>query len=68
MADFKWKVSKNTDFYQVWRQTRPLRNGEPMHSGVREYAEGIFGSRQAAQKYADMLNEEESGEKHENCD
>ena len=32
----EWKVMLNVNFYQVWRQTRPLRPGEPMHSGVRE--------------------------------
>ena len=43
----EWKVMLNVNFYQVWRQTRPLRPGEPMHSGVREtrgYFERIRGS------------------------
>lgn len=52
-----WKVSSNLYGYQVWRQIRPLRPGEPMHSGVRESG-GIFNTREEAQKYADELNDE----------
>lgn len=51
----EWKVSKNVGFYQVWRQTRPLSPGEPMHSGVRE-SRGCFETQEEAQKYADELN------------
>lgn len=48
---------RNTNFYQVWRQIRPLRPGEPMHSGVRE-ARGYFETEAEAQMYADKLNAE----------
>lgn len=53
----EWKVTHNVDFYQVWRQIRPLRPGEPMHSGVRE-TRGCFGTEAEAQAYADKLNAE----------
>ncbi len=43
------------NFYQVWRQTRDLRDGEPMHSGVREN-NGIFDTELEAQQYCDELN------------
>ena len=56
----KWKVMRNTGCYQVWRQTRPLRPGEPMHSGVREMR-GCFHTEAEAQAYADQLNREEAG-------
>lgn len=51
----EWKVMHNTTCYQVWRQTRSLRPGEPMHSGVREMR-GCFNTEEAAQEYADELN------------
>lgn len=51
----EWKVMRNTDFYQVWRQTRPLEPGEPMHSGIREIR-GCFDTHEEAQAYADELN------------
>lgn len=55
----EWKVTSNVDFYQVYRQTRALKPGEPMHSGVRE-TRGYFETREEAQKYADELNRKES--------
>ena len=57
----KWEVMRNTSCYQVWRQTRPLRSGEPMHSGVREMR-GCFKTEEEAQEYADKLNREEDTE------
>lgn len=54
----KWKVTKNVTAYQVWRQIRPLEQGEPMHSGVRE-CRGWFATREEVQQYADELNKEE---------
>lgn len=51
----EWKVCKNVGFYQVWRQTRPLEPGEPMHSGARE-CKGCFDTKEEAQSYADKLN------------
>lgn len=51
----EWKVSRNVTVYQVWRQTRPLEPGEPMHSGVRETT-GCFKTREEAQQHADNLN------------
>lgn len=56
----KWKVMRNTGCYQVWRQTRPLRPGEPMHNGVRE-TRGYFHTETETQAYADQLNREEAG-------
>ena len=57
---FEWKVASNVacdkDFYQAWRQTRPLERGEPMHSGVREYAPGEYDTREEAQRCADKMN------------
>lgn len=53
----EWKVTHNVDFYQVWRQIRPLRPGEPMHSGVRE-TRGCFRTEAEAQAYANKLNAE----------
>ena len=44
----EWKVTSNVDFYQVYRQTRALKPGEPMHSGVRE-TRGYFETREEAQ-------------------
>lgn len=55
MSMFEWNVMRNTGCYQVWRQTRPLRSGEPMHSGVREIR-GCFETEEAAKAYADELN------------
>lgn len=54
----EWKVMCNVNHYQVWRQIRPLRPGEPMHSGVREMR-GCFGTEAEAQAYADNLNAED---------
>ena len=56
----KWEVMRNTSCYQVWRQTRTLWPGEPMHSGVREMR-GCFHTEAEAQAYADQLNREEAG-------
>lgn len=53
----EWRVTCNVTFYQIWRQTRALRPGEPMHSGVRE-VQGAFATRSAAQRAADRLNKE----------
>lgn len=55
---FEWQTMKNVEIYQVWRQTRPLERGEPMHSGVREIR-GFFETREEAQAYADELNAQE---------
>lgn len=55
----EWKVMLNVNFYQVWRQTRPLRPGEPMHSGVRE-TRGYFETESEAQAYVDKLNMEDA--------
>ncbi len=52
---FEWRVLRNTSCYQVWRQTRPLMPGEPMHSGVRE-TRGCFATKAEAQEYAQRLN------------
>lgn len=61
----KWKVASNyggndTTIYQVWRQTRELEPGEPMHSGVREYVPGCYTTREEAQAQADRLNHDYS--------
>ena len=56
MFDKSWKVSTNYKSFNVWRQTRELEKGEPMHSGVRE-TRGCFDTREDAQKHADWLNE-----------
>lgn len=59
MAVGKWRISCNnaggSPLYQVWRQTRELRPGEPMHSGVRECAE-VFETREEAEKCAEKLD------------
>ena len=52
-----WKVTRNVGAYQIWRQTRPLEPGEPMHSGVRE-VQGWFETSEEAQRAADQLNKE----------
>lgn len=53
----EWKVSKNMDIYQVWRQTRELRPGEPMNSAVREYyPDAEFTTREEAEEFARKLN------------
>ncbi len=66
MNKFKWKVSyqiiNDERIYQVWRQTRELRPGEPVHSGVREYQKKVFDDKESAQKYADELNKKEQME------
>lgn len=54
----EWKVTYNVSFYQVWHQIRPLRPGEPMHSGVRE-TRGCFETEAEAQAYAGKLNAED---------
>ncbi len=56
-----WQVTRNVDFFQVWRQTRELAPGEPMHSGVRE-TRGCFPTREEAESYADTLNALEEAE------
>lgn len=50
-----WKVIRNMGHYQVARQIRPLRYGEPFHSGVIE-TQGWFDNRAEAQELADKLN------------
>ncbi|WP_182433335.1 hypothetical protein [Clostridium sp. AM29-11AC] len=52
---YEWKVSRNVSCYQIYRQTRPLRLGEPMHSGVRE-TRGPYATEEEAQAAADELN------------
>ncbi len=54
----EWKVMSNVGFYQVFRQVRPLRPGEPRHSGVQE-VKGHFETKAEAQAYADKLNLED---------
>ena len=55
----KWKVSKNVDKYQVWRQIRDLHPGEPMNAAVREYYPGAsFATKEEAVEVAQGLNEE----------
>jgi hypothetical protein len=59
---FKWQVTRDytwRDVWQVWRQTRELLPGEPMHGGVREYAPGFWETREEAQAAADRLTAEE---------
>ena len=51
----EWKVMRNVDTYQAWRQKRPLNPGEPMHSGIRE-TRGSFSTREEAQQFVDNLN------------
>ncbi len=56
----KWKVTSNcvngNKYYQVYRN---LRDGEPDHSGNREYYEGkIYHDKEQAQSVADNLNKE----------
>lgn len=53
----EWKATKNIDSYQVWRQIRALRPGEPMNSGVQEYhPDAYFETREEAVAFAQMLN------------
>lgn len=55
----KWKVTRNVDRYQVWRQVRALDPGEPMNSAVREnYAGANFNTREEATEFAQKLNDE----------
>ena len=58
MEKYKWQAFQNAGFYQVFRQTRDLKPGEPMHSGVRENR-GYFKTREEAEQYADELNKQE---------
>ncbi len=55
-----WKVSSQVigdeRLYQVWRQTRDLRPGEPMHSGIREYRKCFFRQESAAENFVKYLN------------
>jgi hypothetical protein len=62
-SSYPWKVGSNYNpegkEYYVWRQTRELDPGEPMHSGVREIMEGaFFASQYEAQACANALNKE----------
>jgi hypothetical protein len=52
---FKWEVSCNVESYNCCRQTRPLRRGEPEHTGVFEFA-GVFDTREEALEYVLKLN------------
>lgn len=65
---FEWKLTQNNIggeiFFGVWRQTRELRPGEPMHSGVRE-TKGYYKSREEAQEEADRLNNYEKTHQNE---
>lgn len=67
MSEFKWQVCNNMGVYQVWRQTRPLRYGEPMHSGVRESG-GLFDTLEDAEKRAAHLNGKELEDKAKICE
>lgn len=55
-----WNVTSNyicdKKFYQIWRQTRPLEPGEPMHSGVRQTRPECFRTQEEAQSAVDELN------------
>lgn len=52
-----WRVAKNMDIYQVWRQIRALHPGEPMNSAVREYyPDAEFATRREAEEFARKLN------------
>lgn len=62
MAEYPtaWEVMRNYggssgDIYQAWRQTRALRPGEPLHSGVME-TRGLYRNREDAQAFVDTLN------------
>ncbi len=59
---YKWQVETNNasdgPIYQCWRQTRELRENEPMHTGVRTYKGEVFKTREEAQTFADNLNAE----------
>lgn len=62
MADYPtaWKVISNyvggdDVIYQACRQTRALRLGEPMNSGLLEMR-GVYHTREEAQAYVDQLN------------
>jgi hypothetical protein len=62
-TNYPWQVGSNYSpegkEYYVWRQTRPLEPGEPMHSGVRETMEGaFFATHFEAQACAEALNNE----------
>ena len=57
MTAQEWKATCNVTSYQVWRQTRALEPGEPMHSGVRE-CRGYFATKDEAQAYADELSKQ----------
>ena len=62
----QWQVTKNVTRYQVWRQTRELAPGEPMHSGVCEYyPKAFFDTREEAAAFAEKLNRESDGETEE---
>lgn len=45
----------NCGFYQIWRQTRELDEGEPMNSAVREVA-GWYETEEEAQAAAEHHN------------
>ena len=55
-----WRVISNYTggdnvIYQACRQTRALRPGEPLHSGVMEIR-GLYRNREDAQAFVDQLN------------
>ncbi len=53
----EWRVS--TQYFgeeQVWQVYRLRKAGAVDHSGNREYAEGVFETRQAAEELAARLN------------
>jgi hypothetical protein len=63
---FPWEVSRNyfdgRGLWHVWRQTRALEPGEPMHGGVREARPGLFETEGEARSCADALNAAEAEE------
>ena len=55
----KWEVSSNGNGkFAVWRQTRELSPGEPMHSGVREIMD-CYDTREEAEMAANTYNEKQ---------
>lgn len=58
-----WKVCHNPmlEGIKSYQVLRKLREGEPMHSGNVEYAEGLY-TRQEAESVASYLNETRSND------
>lgn len=59
---FEWEITSNNGssgtVYQCWCQTRELRVGEPMHSGVRQYDTEVYRSIEEAEERKNLLNKE----------